>query len=72
MGGLKYQSASKNKLTVDNISIENMNTQEKTLGVNATIEDIKKELFEGDVVDEKNTDYGLGEILKNKEKNKEI
>lgn len=54
------------------ISIENMNTQEKALGVNATIEDIKKELFEGDVVDEKNTDYGLGEILKKREKNKEI
>jgi len=53
------------------ISIENMNTQEKALGVNATIEEIKKELFEGDVVDEKNTDYGLSEILKNKEKNKE-
>lgn len=53
------------------ISIENMNTQEKALGVNATIEDIKKELFEGDIVDEKNTDYGLGEILKKNKKNKE-
>ena len=49
------------------VSIENMNTQEKTLGVNATLDEIKKELFEGDVVDEKNTDYGLSEILKNKE-----
>lgn len=49
------------------VSIENMNTQEKTLGVNATLEEIKKELFEGDVVDEKNTDYGLSELLKNKE-----
>lgn len=36
------------------VSIENMNTQEKTLGVNATLDEIKKELFEGDVVDEKN------------------
>ena len=49
------------------VSIENMNTQEKTLGVNATLDEIKKELFEGDVVDEKNTDYGLSEVLKNKE-----
>lgn len=48
------------------VSIENMNTQEKTLGVNATLDEIKKELFEGDVVDEKNTDYGLSEVLKNK------
>jgi len=30
------------------ISIQNMNTQEKNLGVNATLEDIRKELFEGD------------------------
>jgi hypothetical protein len=29
------------------VSIENMNTQEKLLGVNATMEDIKRELFEG-------------------------
>ena len=49
------------------VSIENMNTQEKTLGVNASLDEIKKELFEGDVVDEKNTDYGLSDILKNKE-----
>jgi hypothetical protein len=49
------------------ISIENMNTQEKVLGVNATLEEIRKELFEGDVVDEKNTDYGLSEVLKNKQ-----
>lgn len=28
------------------ISIENMNTQEKTLGVNASLEEIRKELFE--------------------------
>lgn len=30
------------------ISIQNMNTQEKILGVNASLEDIRKELFEGD------------------------
>jgi hypothetical protein len=32
----------------DLISIQNANTVEKALGVNATLEDIKKELFEGD------------------------
>jgi hypothetical protein len=32
------------------VSIENMNTQEKTLGVNATLEEIRKELFEGDMI----------------------
>lgn len=30
------------------VSIENMNTQEKNLGVNATVDDIRSELFEGD------------------------
>jgi len=37
------------------VSIENMNTQEKNLGVNASVEDIRKELFEGDdiVLDKK-------------------
>jgi hypothetical protein len=32
------------------VSIKNMNTQEKNLGVNASLEDIRKELFEGDDV----------------------
>lgn len=32
------------------VSIQNMNTQEKNLGVNATLEDIRKELFEGEDV----------------------
>ena len=32
------------------VSIKNMNTQEKNLGVNATLDDIRKELFEGDDV----------------------
>ena len=38
------------------VSIENMNTQEKNLGVNASIDDIRNELFEGDniVLDKKN------------------
>lgn len=48
------------------ISIENTNTLEKNLGVNATIEEIQKELFEGDnIVTDKNTDHGLSEVLKN-------
>jgi len=32
------------------VSIKNMNTQEKNLGVNASLEEIRKELFEGDDV----------------------
>lgn len=48
------------------ISIENTSTLEKNLGVNATIEEIQKELFEGDnIVTDKNTDHGLNEVLKN-------
>ena len=51
------------------VSIENMNTQEKNLGVNATMEDIKKEMFEGDnIVMDKNTDHGLKDVLDNMEK----
>ena len=70
---MEKEKENNNKLTQTSnekgelVSIENMNTQEKTLGVNATLDEIKKELFEGDVVDEKNTDYGLSDILKNKE-----
>ena len=52
------------------ISIENTSTLEKNLGVNATIEEIQKELFEGDnIVTDKNTDHGLSEVLKNAENN---
>jgi hypothetical protein len=32
------------------VSIQNMNSQEKNLGVNATMEEIRKEMFEGDDV----------------------
>ena len=35
---------------IELVSIENMNTQEKTLGVNASLEEIRKELFEGDTI----------------------
>jgi hypothetical protein len=34
----------------DLVTIKNMNTQEKNLGVNATLEEIEKELFEGDTI----------------------
>ena len=44
------------------VSIENMNTNEKNLGVNASMEDIQKELFEGDNIVLKNTDHGLSQI----------
>ena len=47
------------------VSIENMNTTEKNLGVNATMDEIRSELFEGDdVVMDKNTDHGMGELMK--------
>jgi hypothetical protein len=46
------------------VSIQNMNTQEKNLGVNATLEEIQKELFEGDNIVIGKTDHGLGELLK--------
>jgi hypothetical protein len=56
----------------DLVSIENMNSLEKNLGVNATIEDIQKELFEGDnIVTEKNSDHGLSSITKADDKPKE-
>ena len=46
------------------VSIQNMNTQEKNLGVNATLEEIQKELFEGDNIVIGKTDHGLTELLK--------
>ena len=51
---MKKAEETNNKLTQtinekgELVSIQNMNTQEKNLGVNATLEDIRKELFEGD------------------------
>lgn len=54
------------------VSIENMNTTEKNLGVNATMEDIQKELFEGDNIVTTQTDHGLTELLEaRKEEKKE-
>ena len=53
------------------VSIENMNTTEKNLGVNATMEDIQKELFEGDNIVTTQTDHGLTELLESRKENKE-
>ena len=39
------------------VTIKNMNTQEKNLGINATLEDIRKELFEGDDIVVGKTDH---------------
>ena len=57
----------------DLVLVENMNSLEKNLGVNATIDDIQKELFEGDnIVMDKNSDHGLSSITEKKnEKPKE-
>tara|TARA_B100000886_G_C20424758_1_gene493377 strand:+ start:3841 stop:4710 length:870 start_codon:yes stop_codon:yes gene_type:complete len=53
------------------VSIENMNTTEKNLGVNATMEDIQKELFEGDNIVTTQTDHGLTELLEARKEKKE-
>jgi hypothetical protein len=69
---IEKASITKNKLsqTINEkgelVSIQNMNTQEKNLGVNATLDEIKKELFEGDNIVVGQSDHGLSEILKNK------
>jgi hypothetical protein len=45
------------------VSVANMNTQESAMGENATLEDVKKELFEGEnIVTDKKTDHGLTQI----------
>lgn len=46
------------------VGIENMNTTEKNLGVNATLDEIKNELFEGDNIVTTQTDHGLGDVMK--------
>ena len=48
----------------DLIGIENANSTEKNLGVNATLDEIKSELFEGDNIVTKETDHGLSELKK--------
>jgi hypothetical protein len=52
------------------VGIENMSTAEKNLGLNATFEEIKNELFEGDDIVTTQTDHGLGQLLENIEKAK--
>lgn len=47
----------------DLVSVANMNTQESAMGENATLEDVKNELFEGDnIVTSTNTDHGLSAV----------
>lgn len=45
------------------ISVENATTTEKSLGVNATMDEIRNELFEGDNIVTSNTDHGLKDIM---------
>ncbi len=45
------------------VGIENMNTTEKNLGVNASMEDIRKEMFEGDNIVTTQTDHGLSQVV---------
>ena len=46
------------------IGIENTNSAEKNLGVNATLDEIRTELFEGDNIVTTETDHGLSELKK--------
>ena len=60
---MKKAEETQNKLTQtindkgELVSIQNMNTQEKNLGVNASLEEIRKELFEGDDIVVGKTDH---------------
>jgi len=48
----------------DLVSVANMNTQEVAMGENATLEDVKNELFEGEnIVTNTNTDHGLSSLI---------
>lgn len=48
----------------DLVSVANMNTQEAAMGENATLEDVKNELFEGEnIVTNTNTDHGLSTLV---------
>lgn len=53
------------------VSIENMNTTEKHLGVDATIEDIQNVLFKGDDIVTTETDHGLSQLQENLKKDDE-
>lgn len=47
------------------VGTDNGNTLEKKLGVNASMNDIKKELFEGENIVTGESDHGLSELTKN-------
>lgn len=48
------------------VSVANMNTQEGVMRENATLEDVRKELFEGEnIVTDQNTDKGLSKLTEN-------
>ena len=48
------------------VGIKNLNTQEKELGENVTLEDLQTTLFEGDnIVLDKNTDHGAKSLIGN-------
>ena len=49
------------------VGIENTNSHEKNLGVNATMEDIQNELFKGDNIVTTETDHGLSQLTQNKD-----
>lgn len=50
----------------DLVSVANIDTFDNKLGKEATVDDIKKELFESnDIVTDKNSDHGLSRILEN-------
>lgn len=72
---MKKAKESNNRLTQtinekgDLVSVDNMNTQEKHLGVNATDDEIKKALFEGDdVVMSQDNDRGLSQLTSTEER----
>lgn len=44
------------------VGVENMNSTEKNLGVNASMEDIRKEMFEGENIVTSLTDHGLSDL----------
>ena len=51
------------------VSINNTNVLENNLVENVTIEDVRRELFEGDdIVTDANNDHGLSELTMNKKK----
>ena len=48
------------------VSVTNMNTQEASMGEGTTLEDVRKELFEGEnIVTDENTDKGLSQLTEN-------